>query len=595
MRRSDFLKHIGLGTAALTLAGNDATAAGTCERPNVLFPVISLLVAPEDRPDVHYYQGVDVEKTDVIECDVAVYGGMPAGVTAALQAARMGKKTVLISFNNYVGGLTSGGLTATDIGNRKAIGGLAIEFYTRLGKTNRFSPSKAEALFRKMLEEAGVRVLLSRPLETLEMKDNRITALRFLTGETVRAAMFVDATYEGDLFAAAGVSYYVGREPAATYGESLGGQWQEVSWKHVYQFCNLPIDPYRTPGDPKSGFLPEISPDPAGKPGEGDYRVQAYNFRVHMTNREGKIPFPKSCGYDPGRYDLLARFINFDPGIKWTLNYTTAPMTDGPVQMRNGDCNNAGSFSTDYVGGSNKWPDGTFTPDSFATLPPPRRGLPMPLPKLYRLREEIFQDHLNYHQGLMYFLANDPRVPEELRERVNSFGLDPKEFKETNHWPHQLYIREGRRMLSDYVMTQANCRATKIARDSVGLASYQMDSHFCQRVVVERDGKTTVRNEGGFGYGCKQPYPVSFRSIVPKNSECCNLLVPACLSASHVAYGSIRMEPVFMILGQSAGTAAALAIDQKCDVQDLPYEMLRDRLLQDKQKLTWETTARGAK
>jgi len=263
-------------------------------------------------------------------------------------------------------------------------------------------------------------------------------------------------------------------------------------------------------------------------------------------------------------------------------------MTDGPVQMRVGDSNNAGSFSSDYVGGNYRWPDGTYEPRSFAELPPPRRGMPMPLRELYELRECIFQDHVNYQQGLMYFLANDPRVPERLQERVNRFGLDPREFQETGYWPHQLYVREGRRMVSECVMTQANCESRRTANDSIGLASYPMDSHFCQRVVVEEEGENTVRNEGGFGHPCPRPYPVSYRSIVPKREECANLLVPVCLSASHVAYGSIRMEPVFMILGQSAGTAAATAIDEGVALQDVSYDTLRRRLLEDGQVLEYE-------
>jgi hypothetical protein len=218
-------------------------------------------------------------------------------------------------------------------------------------------------------------------------------------------------------------------------------------------------------------------------------------------------------------------------------------------------------------------------------LPPPRRGLPVPLPELYQIRERIFQDHVNYQQGLYYFLANDLRVPQELRERVKRFGLDPNEFQDTGHWPHQLYIREGRRMVSAYVMTQANCERRRIAEDSVGLASYPMDSHFCQRVVVEEKGQTTVRNEGGFGHACKGPYPVSYRSIIPEREECTNLLVPVCLSASHVAYGSIRMEPVFMILGQSAGIAAAVAIDEGIPLQDVPYPVLKQLFLAHKQRL----------
>jgi hypothetical protein len=260
-------------------------------------------------------------------------------------------------------------------------------------------------------------------------------------------------------------------------------------------------------------------------------------------------------------------------------------MTDGPVQMRNGDSNNAGSFSSDYIGGNHRWPDGTYEPVSFSQLPPPRRGLPVSLLNLYELREDIFQDHVSYQLGLLYFLANDPQVPEKLKERVNRFGLDPKEFKKTGHWPHQLYVREGRRMLSDYVMTQANCESTRSVDDSIGLASYPMDSHSCQRVVVKEKGTMTVRNEGNMGYKCPQPYPIAYRSIVPKKEECNNLLVPLCLSASHVAYGSIRMEPVFMIMGQSAGVAASLAMDADVSVQDIDMDKLRQHLEAEKQVL----------
>ena len=538
-----------------------------------------------------YYRRVEAGYSRVMEYDVAVYGGTPGGVAAAIQAARTGKKAVLLSFNRHVGGMTSGGLTATDIGNRAAVGGLALEFYSRIGKIRDYRPSEAESLYRKMLDEAGVTVLLERCMQSGEMKDGRLVSVAMETGETIKAAMFVDATYEGDLLAAANVSHYVGREPAEAYGESLGGQWQNVSWSNVYQFCRLPVSPYVKPDDPESGLLPEISSEAPGKRGEGDFKVQAYNFRMCLTDKEGKVAFPRPRGYDAGRYALLARFLDYDPQIRWTLNYTTAPMTDGPVQMRNGDSNNAGSFSSDYVGGCYRWPDGTYEPTSFAELPTPRRGLRMPLGELYDLRERIFQDHVNYQQGLMYFLANDPRVPKALQERVNRFGLDPNEFQETGYWPHQLYVREGRRMVSDYVMTQANCEWKTTASDSVGLASYAMDSHFCQRVIVEEDGKMTVRNEGGFGHGCRGPYPVSYRSIVPKREECENLFVPVCLSASHVAYGSIRMEPVFMILGQSAGTAAAMAIDDGVAVQEVSYDKLQRRLLEDGQLLKYDKPA----
>lgn len=528
-----------------------------------------------------YYRQVEPGNPKVIEYDVAVYGGTPAGVTAAIQAARMGKKVVLLSFNQHVGGMTSGGLTATDVGNKESIGGIALEFYTRIGKISNFSPSEAESLFLKMLDEASVPVLFERCLKSAEIKDGQLLSLSMETGETIKAAMFIDASYEGDLFAAANVSYCVGREPASTYSESLAGQWQKISWQNTYQFCELPISPYMEPGNPDSGLLPEIASESPGKEGEGDFKVQAYNFRMYLTNKEEKIPFPKPPGYKPENYALLARFLNSDPLIKWVLNYTTRPMTDGPVQLRIGDCNNAGSFSTDYVGGNYHWPDGSYEPGSFEEMPASRRGMPMPLPELYKLRERIFQNHVNYQQGLMYFLSNDPQVSDTLRDRINQFGLDPNEFQNTDFWPHQLYIREGRRMVSSYVITQANCESNTIVNDGIGLASYPMDSHFCQRVVIERNGIKIVKNEGGFGHGCPGPYSVSYRSIVPKKQECRNLLVPVCLSASHVAYGSIRMEPVFMILGQSAGTAAVLAIDEDIAVQDVNYQKLKEKLLEN--------------
>lgn len=525
-----------------------------------------------------YYRQETARKPVFYDCEVAVYGGTPAGVAAAIQAARMGHKTLLLSFNRHVGGMTSGGLTATDLGKKNSIGGLALDFYTRIGRHSDFSASAAESLYLKMLKEAGVTVLLGQALESVQMEEKRIISASMETGETIKAAMFIDATYEGDLMAAAKVSYRVGREPRSAFNESLAGQWQQVSWKGVYQFCGLPISPYVVVDDPSSGLLPEISPDKVGAPGDGDYRVQAYNFRMILSDQEGHIPFPKPQSYDPARFALLARFLNSDADIRWTLDYTTRPMTDGPVQMRNGDSNNAGSFSADYINGCHRWPDGTYEQIAFSKLPPPRRGLTMPFHELYQQREKMFQDHVAYQQGLMYFLANDPQVPKELQERVRRFGLEPTEFKETAHWPHQLYIREGRRMVSEYIMTQADCESKQTAEDSVGLASYPMDSHFCQRVVVEENGNATVRNEGAFGHACPKPYPVSYRSIVPKQEECTNLLVPVCLSATHVAYGSIRMEPVFMILGQSAGMAAGVAIQDGVPIQKVDYPKLKPLL-----------------
>ncbi len=283
--------------------------------------------------------------------------------------------------------------------------------------------------------------------------------------------------------------------------------------------------------------------------GQGDKKVQAYNFRTWLTDASDRLPFPKPAGYDRDRYALLLRYLKMQPKPAM------------PFQLQRGDCNNNGGFSTDYIGAADAWPEAD-----------------------YATREKIFQDHVNYQQGLMWFMANDPEVPEELRTKVRAFGLSRGEFPETGGWPHELYVREGRRMISDYVMTEKNCTGDRIAEDPIGLASYGMDSHNCERVVV--DG--AVRNEGDVQGPTPRPYPVGYRSIVPKEEECGNLLVPVCVSASHIGYGSIRMEPVYMILGQSAGTAAALAIDGKTSVQKVDYAKLRERLLVDKQILKWE-------
>ena len=485
-----------------------------------------------------------VKEPPVVEADVCVYGGTPGGVMAAVQAARMGKKTVLVVFGRHVGGMTSGGLSATDVGNERTIGGLAREFYDRVGKLRGFRPSEAEQAFRGLLKEAGVPVYLEHRLKDVTKDGAAITALRAENGVVFKARVFVDAGYEGDLLAAAGASFHVGREGNAEYGEKHNG----VQFGPGHTF-SVKVDPYKEEGKPDSGLLWGISPERPGEPGQGDKKMQAYNFRMWLTDAADRLPFPKPAGYDRDRYALLLRY----------LNKQSKPAM--PFQLARGDCNNNGGFSTDYIGGNYAWPEGD-----------------------YATREKIYQDHVNYQQGLMWFMANDPDVPEELRTKVAAFGLPKDEFTETGGWPHELYVREGRRMISDYVMTEKNCAGDVEAEDSVGLASYGMDSHNCQRVVI--DG--AVRNEGDVQVPVRRPYPVSYRSLVPKEADCLNLLVPVGLSASHIAYGSIRMEPVYMMLGQSAGTAAALAVDGKTSVQKVDYARLRERLLADKQILKWD-------
>jgi hypothetical protein len=532
-------------------------------------------------------------RTPTSRHQVVVYGGTSGGIVAAIQAAKMGKSVVLIEPSKHLGGLTSGGLGATDIGNKAAIGGLSREFYQRIATWYRdpahwtreaqatylskrkapsenelwmFEPHAAEAVYRLWLAEypvevvQGERLLLGEPLNGaprasvpgsgVTKTGSRIVSIRMESGRVFAGDMFIDATYEGDLMAYAGVAYHVGREANAVYGETLNGVQVARATKH--QFIKE-IDPYVTPGDPQSGLLPLISKDPPGEDGAGDRRLQAYCFRMCTTDvPENRRAFSAPAGYDASQYELLLR--NCDAGdlrVPWN-----------PIFMpnRKTDTNNNFAISTDYIGANYDYPNGN-----------------------YAQREAIFRDHLSYQQGLCYTLATHPRVPANIREEFNRLGLAKDEFVETDNWSHQMYVREARRLVSEYVMTQAQCEQKVIPEDPVGLGAYNMDSHNCQRYVTAA-GK--VLNEGDIQVGVS-PYRISYRSIRPRQSECENLLVPVCLAASHIAYGSIRMEPVFMVLGQSAATAACLAIDDRVAVQALDYSRLKGRLLADKQALEW--------
>jgi hypothetical protein len=515
------------------------------------------------------------------EFDLIVYGGTCGGISAAVQAARMGKSVVLIEPGKHLGGMTSGGLGATDIGNKAAIGGIAREFYRRVrrhydndaawtqerradfkGRGHEpkedtawtFEPHVAAAVFNQLLTEQNVPVVIGQRLDLAKgvtMDGPRIVSARMESGEAYRGKMFIDATYEGDLMAKAGVAYHVGREANATYGETLNGVQVKNSVHH--QFVKK-VDPYVRPGDSSSGLVPRVHAGPLGTDGEGDRRVQAYNFRLCATDRpENRRPWPKPENYDERQYELLLR--NFEAGdlrLPWN-----------PVLMpnRKTDSNNNCAFSTDDIGSNYDYPDGD-----------------------YATRKRIWKEHLDYTKGLMWTLANHPRVPEEVRQHYQTWGLAKDEFTDNDNWPYQLYVREARRMVGAYVMTEDDCRGQRVAEDSVGLAAYTMDSHNIQRYVAP-DG--SVRNEGDVQVGGFPPYPISYRSITPKRGQCENLLAPVCLSASHISYGSIRMEPVFMVLGQSAATVAALAIDAGVPVQQVDYSKLRERLLRDKQILDW--------
>ncbi|HZL90085.1 MAG TPA: FAD-dependent oxidoreductase [Pirellulaceae bacterium] len=534
--------------------------------------------------------------------DLVVYGGTSGGIAAAIQARRMGKTAILVEPSQHVGGLTSGGLGATDIGNKAAIGGISREFYRRVRKhyddpaawkhekpeqyrSGRqseaakddamwtFEPSVAERIFREMLAEAEVKVLLgerldrsvvgtlrvpsagngtrSVPTTGVALDGKRITALKLVSGNAVRGRRFIDATYEGDLMAAAGVNHMIGREANRTYDETLSGVQTKNAIKHQF----VPgVDPYVVKGDKTSGLLPGVHAGPPGVEGGFDTRVQAYNFRLCLTDvKENQIPFEKPAGYDELRYELL--FRNFEAGE------TRIPWSPTLMPNRKTDVNNNHGFSTDNIGMNYDWP---FDDDAE--------------------REKIFQEHLQYTQGLLWTLANHPRVPAYVRQEVSRWGLCKDEFQATGGWPHQLYVREARRMIGAYVMTQHNCQGKVVAEDSVGLAAYTMDSHNVQRYV---DAQGQVRNEGDVQVGGFPPYPIAYRSLTPKKQECENLLVPICLSASHIAYGSIRMEPVFMVLGQSAAIAAVQSLDGDAAVQDIDVGKLQERLKADGQILAW--------
>ena len=511
--------------------------------------------------------------------DIVVYGGTSGGIVAAIQAAKMKKSVVLIEPSKHLGGLTSGGLGATDIGNKGAIGGLSRTFYRRiaefyakpeawkwekgdgtLSKRQQssekemwtFEPHVAEQIYREMLKEAKVPVVVGR----LDLKagvvkaGERISSIRLESGLTFIGTVFIDATYEGDLLAKAGVSYHVGREANKTYGETLNGVQTKNAVHHQF---NKAVDPFVKRGDPSSGLLPLIQKDGPGEDGAEDRRVQAYNLRLCTTDvPENRLAWPKPTDYDEARWELVLRNCEAgDTRIPWN-----------PIFMpnRKTDTNNNFAISTDFLGANYDYPDGD-----------------------YATRERIYQEHVAYISGLMWTLANHARVPESVRSHFQRLGLAKDEFVDNNHWPHQLYVREARRMISDYVMAQHNCQGRVTAEDPVGLAAYTMDSHNTQRFA--KDGR--VWNEGDVQVGGFSPYPISYRSIVPKKSQCSNLLVPVCLSATHISYGSIRMEPVFMVLGQSAATAAAIAIDDQRAVQEVAYSKLRARLLADEQVLEW--------
>lgn len=522
---------------------------------------------------------------NVFEADIVIYGGTPAAVIGAVQALKLGKSVIIVSPDKHLGGLSSGGLGFTDTGNKSVIGGLAREFYQRIfshyqqdsvwvwqkreeygnkgqgtpamdGKDRTmwiFEPHVAEHVFEDFVRENKIKVLRDEWLDRakgVKMKDGKIVSFRTMSGKNFVGKIFIDATYEGDLMASSGVSYHVGREANSFYHEQWNGVQTNV-FQHGHYFKNN-ISAYRTPGDPSSGLLPRISAEKPGVKGEGDKRIQSYCYRMCLTkNPRNRVPFPKPEGYDPSQYELLVRVFN--AGWKELFNkFDLIP--NGKT-----DTNNHGPFSTDNIGMNYDYPEAN-----------------------YERRQQILKEHETYQKGLMYFMATDPRIPADLQKELNTWGLAKDEFTDNGNWPHQIYVREARRMVSDYVMTENEILSKKAVPNPIGMGSYTLDSHNAQRYVKE-DG--FVQNEGDIGVSTPKPYSIAYGSIVPKESQCKNLFVPVCLSSSHIAFGSIRMEPVFMILGESAATAASIAIDKKISVQQVNYDELKKQLLSQNQKL----------
>lgn len=495
----------------------------------------------------------------VIDVDVCVYGGTSAGVIAAYTAVKLGKKAILIEPGRHLGGMSSGGLGYTDIGNKYAITGLARDFYRRIGNHYgkfeqwTFEPKVAEKTFNDYVKAAGFKVLYTKQLRDVKKNRTRITEIILEDSEnqaaapiTVRASMFIDCGYEGDLMAKAGVSYTVGREANSDYNETING----VQLMSGHQMPDG-IDPYREKGNPESGLVWGVSDARLEPNGTGDKKVQAYNYRICLTSDPSNmVPITRPAGYDSTKYELALRLHEVWPNRRKLNDYF---IWSGMPNQKT-DINNRNGFSTDMIGMNYDYPDAS-----------------------YARRKEIVREHEEYTKGLLYFYGHDPRVPKELRDEMLKWGYPKDEYVDNGHWSPQLYVREARRMVGKYVMTQANCEGKVVAEDAVGLAAYTMDSHNCQRLVVNGQ----VKNEGNVEVGGFGPYPISYSSIVPKQNECTNLLVPVCLSATHIAYGSIRMEPVFMVLAQSSATAAVMAIDSKTDIQNTDISALQKKLADD--------------
>ncbi|SDE58815.1 FAD-dependent oxidoreductase [Cellulophaga baltica] len=523
------------------------------------------------------------------KADVIIYGGTSAAIASAIQLKRMGKSVLVVCPEKHIGGLSSSGLGFTDLGNKRVIGGISKEFYEEVyahyqskeawnwqPKTDygniaqgttaidddlktmwTFEPHVAENIFENFVKENQIEILRDKWLDResgVKMEKGKIISITMLDGTTYKAKIFIDATYEGDLMAAAGVKYHVGREANSVYKEQWNGV-QKEEFHHSHNFGDRKISPYVIPGDPTSGILPRISTEDPGEQGSGDHRVQAYNYRLCTTNAEGNVvPFEKPENYDPAQYELLRRV--FESG-RYSM------FGGGKIPNMKRDVNNVGPFSSDNIGMNYEYPEAS-----------------------YEKRKEILDEHIAYHKGLLYFWGHDESVPERFRTSIKKWGLAKDEFADNGHWPYQIYVREARRMIGEFVMTENEILGRNKVNQSIGMGSYTMDSHNVQRYITKVG---YVQNEGDLGIDAEEPYQIHLGTILPKEKECKNLLVSAAVSSSHIAFGSIRMEPVFMILGQSAGTLAGLALEDNKNLHDISYGTLRKVLQKDGQVLEFST------
>ena len=496
----------------------------------------------------------------------------------------------MVSPDKHLGGMSSSGLGFTDTGNKEVIGGLARRFYQliyehyedssawrwqnksdygNVGQGNPaidgdkrtmwiFEPLAAEESFERMIAGPNIRIMRNEWLDRdsgVIMRKGKILAIKTLSGKYISGKVFVDATYEGDLMASAGVSYTVGREACSEYNEKWNGVQAGV-FHHGHWFRDK-IDPYVIPGKPESGLLKGISADKPGPNCSGDKKVQAYCYRLCLTkNPLNKIPIKLPEGYDSSRYELLVRLSD----KRWDEFFAKYD----PIPNLKTDVNNHGPVSYDNIGMNWDYPEAS-----------------------YERRREIIKDHITYQKGILYFMRTDKRLPSRVRDEMNKWGYSADEFSDNDNWPYNIYVRETRRMKGSYVMTENDIMSNRQVPDPVAMGSYTMDSHNIQRYVTDEG---YVQNEGDLGVEPPKPYQISLGAILPRAGECNNLLIPVCVSATHIAFGSIRMEPVFMSLGQVAGTLASLSVEHDVPVSRIPYTKLKERLIADGQVIEYNKT-----